>query len=232
VTAPGAASNFIKLPPIAFLPGAHTNIHAKPCVSLSRSAPAVLTSVLRLLAKIGCSSLPKGSPMSLPAIPQRLGGTSGRRKPCRGAAPRYCKTQGTGNFPCVMFQTRYCGKSFAERASPKTSLRNGDIAETTQRRTAARTDRGGGLKQNSSVECGKGMRSGVHDKEPLLAGVWKEKVATSDCRDRPGRRDLHGRRGRARRHHRHVHHGLRRHRRRRNRARHHRRRVAPGDELR
>ena len=185
-----------------------------------------------LLAKIGCSSLPKGSPMSLPGIPQRPGGTSGRRKPCRGAAPRYCKTQGTGNFPCVMFQTRYCGKSFAERAGPKTSLRNGDITETTQRRTAARTDRGGGLKQSSSVECGRGMRSAVHDKEPLLAGVWKEKVATSDCRDRPGRRDLHGRRGRARRHHRrHVHHVLRRHRR-RNRAPHHRRRVAPGDELR
>jgi hypothetical protein len=150
MTAPGAASNFIKLPPIAFLPRAHTNFNAKRLRFPSGSAPAILTSVIRLVARIGCSSLPKGSPLSLPAIPQNRCGTSGRRKTCRSAAPRYCKTQGTGNFPCVMFQTRYCGKSFAkaggEGAYEMATLRRQQREERQREERSARGTTGDGIK--------------------------------------------------------------------------------------
>lgn len=54
VAAPGAASKFIKLPPIAFLPGAHTNLHAErlrfPFVI--HSSPAALCTVYGWLRRL------------------------------------------------------------------------------------------------------------------------------------------------------------------------------------
>jgi hypothetical protein len=119
VAAPGAAGNFVELPPVAFLPSGHGDKSLRPSfrfavlpfkVVVGHGTPPALCGRLESLDAYGSEKVHR---RHYPPLPEH-GGNFRYGKTRLRAAPRYCKSREERNFPRLMFQTRQ-GKDSCER---------------------------------------------------------------------------------------------------------------------
>lgn len=171
MTAPGTAGNFIKLPPIGFLPGAHTNFRSKRlrCPFLFRASRSPL--YYGWLRRLDAHPYQKVHRCHYQPFrktrPERPVG----RKPAAAQRQDTAKRDQPETFLAQCFKPDTAGKVSRGRGRkdvyhPATLQR-----QRSEQRRAANRQRGEDSKRSYSVACANELRSDVRDGEPLLAGV-------------------------------------------------------------